>query len=149
MGSPSPTPTSGKHYALLGKEPTEAQVRLYENFPEYRGISDRSLDPEVMEAIVVQALVTGTVKDRVFIYAPPAHEAWVMQQFDSIASVIFEIVKTTPFPKKYAMAYGMMFQKIAFMGRVLQVPSEPAHWLSFGFVKSDPVPDWLKDRLLE
>ena len=146
MASPTTTPTSAKHRILLGKEETEKQSQLYVQYPQLRGFSDDSLNAEVLEAIVVLALTAG--KDRVLLLAPPAHSEWVLQEFEKVTDVIFSVCKTHPNPGRIAQGYGKLFEKVAIAGRVLQM-DEPGHWVSFGFKKADPVPEWLSSRLLE
>jgi hypothetical protein len=142
-----PTPLSKKHQTLLGKKPTKKQLLFYKRFPEFRGISDKSLDPEILEALFVAALTSGKGRDRAYILAPVAHEAWVMEQFNKTADIMFAGCKKWPNPVKIAKGYGQMLKKIMIVGRLLQIPEEPPYWVSFGFTLNDPIPDWVKDRL--
>jgi len=142
------SPNSERHRTLLGKEPTETQVQLYSRFPEFRGFSDQTLDPEILEAIVILGLTFGTVQERVFVLAPVVHENWVLAEFNKVTDLVFNEVKKHPNRAGVAKAYGMMFKKLALMGRLLQFKEEPARWVSFGFSAEDPIPDWMPPRLL-
>jgi hypothetical protein len=148
MTSRTTTPTNEKHKTLLGKDPTPTQCRLYANFPEFRGFSDRALDPEKLEAVLVLGLTFGTVRDRVLVLAPVVHEDWVMAQFNSVCDRVFEVCKREKHRAHIAKVYGLMFQKLVVMGRLLQLVDEPSHWLSFGFSVDEELPAWMGSHLL-
>lgn len=141
-------PLYKKHEFLLGKKATAKQASFYNKFPEFRGLSDRSLDPEILEAVLISALMFGTVRDRVCILAPLAHENWVLEQFNKTADIVFEICKKQQDKVAVAKSYSLLFKKIVILGKILQIP-EPSHWVSFGFAVSDPIPPWVEFRLLE
>jgi len=138
-----------RHRTLLGKEPTGIQVRLYENFPTFRGFSDKTLNPEVLEAVIVLGLTFGTAQDRVFVLAPVAHEDWVLEEFNKVTDLVFNECKKHPHRARVAKAYGTLFKKMAIMGRLLQFKEEPVRWVSFGFSAEDPIPEWMPQRLLK
>jgi hypothetical protein len=144
------TPMS-QHRTVLGKEATAEQVRLYSKFPEFRGFSDRTLDLEKFEATVLLALMAGAKAERVIFCAPQAHESWVIAQFNDVASIVFDGCKKVENKQKrvaIAKLYSSLFSKISITGRLLQLPAEPAHWMSFGFAVDDPIPEWVSNRLL-
>lgn len=142
------TPAAQRHRAILGKDPSAIQLQLYEKFPDFLGFSDRELNAERLEAIVLLALTSGSKDDRVILFAPIAHEVWVLENFNAVADSIFSHCKTLPNRVAIAQAYKKLFEKIALTGRLLQVQKEPTHWLSFGFASDDPVPEWMGRRLL-
>lgn len=148
MTSRTTTPTKEKHKTLLGKDPTPTQLCLYANFPEFRGFSDRTLDPEKLEAVLVLGLTFGTVRDRVFVLAPVAHENWVMEQFNAVCDRVFEVCKREKNRLHISKVYGLMFQKLVVMGRLLQLEHEPSHWVSFGFAVDEELPAWMGSHLL-
>jgi hypothetical protein len=137
-----------KHLTLLDKKATKKQTYFYSRFPEYRGVSDRSLDAELLEAVLIAALTFGTYDDRVCVFAPIVHESWVLDQFNQIAGIIFGTCYKAPDKVKVAEGYKRMFKKILLAGKFLQLPEEPSHWVSFGFAVDDPIPEWMQKRLL-
>ena len=134
-----------RHRVILGKEPTPEQVRLYTKFPEFRGFSGLELDEERAEATILLALTFGTRQDRVLFCAPSAHEDWVVGQFNKAADLAFAHCKTLNNKVVIAQFYRDLFAKVLLVGNLL--PSEPTHWVAFGFLK-DPTPDWMSKRLL-
>jgi hypothetical protein len=142
------TPTTRHHCTILGKDPSEKQTLFYANFPTFRGFSDQTLDPEILEAIIITALTFGAAQDRVFLLAPVAHEDWVLEEFNKVTDLIFNKLKKSPDQVKMATFYGVLFKKIAIMGRLLQFKGEPARWVSFGFSAEDPIPEWMSPKLL-
>ena len=149
MSSSATTPFAIRHSLLLGKEPTATQMRLYSQFPEFRGFSDRTLDTEKLEAIVVLGLTFGPVPHRVHLLAPVAHEDWVIDAINKVTDQVFEACKKQKNPVAFARGCGEMFKKLALMGRLLQIPAEPERWVSFGFAVEDPLPPWMPRRLLD
>jgi hypothetical protein len=142
------TPIHQKHLTLLDKKATKKQTYFYSRFPEYRGISDRSLDAEILEAVLIAALTFGTFDDRVCVFAPIVHESWVLDQFNQIVGIIFKSCYKASDKNKVAKGYVRMFKKILLAGKFLQLPEEPPHWVSFGFAVDDPIPEWMQKRLL-
>ena len=136
-----------QHQLVLGKDPTASQVTFYEKTPGFRGLSDRSLDFEQLEATLILGLFSGTINDRVLMFAPVAHEAWVLEGFNTVISTIFEQCKKSEKAMARAKGYQTLFSKIALTGRLLQLETEPPHWVSFGFSKEDPLPEWMPVKL--
>jgi hypothetical protein len=149
MTSKSNSTNAASHRILLGKDPTETQIRLYENFPAFRGFSDKTLNPEVLEATIVLGLTFGLARDRVFVLAPVAHEDWVLAEFNKVTDLVFNECKKNPNRVRIAEGYGRLFKKLAIMGRLLQFKEEPVRWVSFGFSAEDPIPEWMPQRLLK
>jgi hypothetical protein len=149
MASGTTTPLSERHKILLGKDPTSVQQQLYSRYPEARGFSDRALDSEKLEAAVVSALTTGKATDRVLLLAPVHHEVWVLDGINEVAARMFERCKLQRDPALFAKGLGTLFQKLLVAGRLLQLPSEPPHWISFGFATEDPLPEWMAGRLID
>ena len=148
MGSSTTIPFSVKHVTLLNREPSERQLDIYKTFPDFRGISDTSLNKDILDVILVMGLLDGTYKDRVFLLAPPDYEAWVLQQLEEFADTVFQGAKRYPNASRIAQGYGILFKKLALASRVLQFPSEPEHWVSFGFSVDTPIPDWMRAKLV-
>lgn len=138
------------HEMVLGTAPTAEQVRLYNQFPDFRGISDRTQDPEVAEAVLLLALRTGTAQDRVFVLAPQSHEEWLLARCEAMAMTCFDGCRKYPPSRAKELIYGYtcLFQKLKMTGRLLQLREEPQHWVSFGFAVDDLLPAWMSNRLL-
>lgn len=148
MASSTTTPLGERHKILLGKDPTPAQLELYSRYPDVRGFSERSLDVEKLEAAVVAGLTSGKPTDRVLLLAPVAHEVWVLDGINSIAAVMFERAKQQRDPVAFAKGLSTLFQKLVVLGRLLQITTEPEHWVSFGFSKEDPLPEWMPAKMI-
>jgi len=142
------TPIRKRHQILLSREATPKQLSFYEKFPKFRGVSDQTLDSELLEAVLISALTFGTVQDHVYFFAPRGHEDWVVEQFNKVADVIFEECKKWPDPTKIAKQCGLLFNKIKLVGKPPQVPEEPSHWVSFGFTTELFIPEWMGTRLI-
>ena len=147
---PATIPAIQWHRTMLGQEPTEQQSKLYDSYPNYRGIADPALDSKVAEAILILALSSGLVHNKVAVLAPPQHEKWLIQQFDKVAERTFQHCKTRPAPqaKSEIFGYVQLFKKLQLMGRPLQLQNEPQYWVSFGFTLESPLPEWMSPRLL-
>ena len=145
---PDNTPIIRTHRILLGKKATQKQCQFYKNFPTFRGMSDQSLDPEILEAVLMASLTFGTAKDRVYFFAPLAHEKWVLEQINGVINIVFDRCRTWTNGGGIAKRFGVLFKKLVIMGRLLQIEKEPQRWVSFGFSKEDPVPEWVVPRLL-
>ena len=137
------------HARILGKEPTSEQLEFYAKFPTFLGFSDRSLNSERLEAVILKALLIKPLEDRVVMFAPVAHEEWVLEKYNSLANTVFNVCKGLRGSKvPLAQFYSKSFQRIAITGRLLQLPGEPKHWVSFGFSVEDPIPEWMSKRLI-
>lgn len=141
--------TTEWHRIVLGTEPTAGQLRLYNQWPDFRGISDRTPDPKVAEATILLALRSGSASDRVLVLAPLAQEEWLLKQIESMAINCFERCKGNPSRAKDLISkFTLLFKKLAMTGRLLQLEEEPQHWVSFGFSVDDALPSWMPPRLL-
>jgi hypothetical protein len=144
----STTPET-QHEVILGRKPTPKQCMLYSNYPRYCGFSDRSKSDEILEAVVLLALTMDKKADRVYLLAPVQYEDWVLEKFNSVADTIFGGCKKHPKGVALAKFYASLFKRIGIFGRLLQLTEEPRHWVSFGFAVDDPLPAWMRERLLQ
>lgn len=139
------------HSQVIGAQPSADQEALYRVFPDLRGYSDVSLNTDRFDAVVLVALHLAAKNEGVLVFAPTAHEKWVVSQFNDLADRIFSRCKAIGGDKakrtQLAKAYETMFGRISLTGRLLQIPKEPSHWLSFGFEASGPLPEWMPDKL--
>lgn len=139
------------HSQVIGVQPSADQESLYRVFPDLRGYSDADLNAGRFDAVVLVALHVAARNAAVVVFAPTAHEKWVVAKFNDLADRIFNRCKDIGGEKakrvQLAKAYKTMFGRISLTGRLLQIPKEPAHWLSFGFVASGPLPEWMPDKL--
>jgi hypothetical protein len=131
----------------LNTNPSKKQCSFYAKFPQFRGISDSSLDPEIIEAVLIAALTFGMIKDRVFFFSPVAHETWILDQFRQVIETMFAESKRWPNREAIVKGYGLMFKRIIVTGRLLQILKEPEYWVSFGFTLEDIIPEWMEPRL--
>ena len=136
-----------RHKTLLGTEPTAKQLQLYEVYPTYRGLSDPSLNSDVLEAVLISALTSGSVQDRVLVFAPPKHETWVIDGFNRTADALFERCKDERNAVRVAKGFQLLLNKLLLTGRVHQLKAEPEHWAAFGFSVDDAIPEWLASKL--
>jgi hypothetical protein len=144
-------------HKLLGSDPTPKQERIYEAYPRARGASAREMDQETFESALVMA-ITQTFPNgpnaepfKCYFFVPASAEKWAIEQLNVSARRIFEKLKGMP-PARRSLAAKQIgrFLKCIMMGsRVLQLEKGPERWVAFGFEKSDPIPDWLRDGLLD
>lgn len=133
------------HRVLLGTTPSAVQQTLYQQYPQVCGYSSSDRNPELLEAVSLLALRSGSAEDRPLILAPIAMEAWVLEGIEQMAINVFQRCRHSP---KLLKGYTQLFQKLQLTGRVLQLPGEPKHWVSIGFSIGDVIPDWMRGKLL-
>lgn len=144
---------STMHANIIGDSPTEDQKALYSVFPQSRGYSDSDLNAGRFEACALIALSEAANSDKVLIFAPVAHEKWVIDCHNDLADRIFTRCRSLGGDKAsrvgLARAYKMLYQRVFITGKLLQMVDPPSHWVSFGFQASDPLPGWMSGRLLD
>ena len=142
------------HRAFLGEEPSERQRLLYGAFPEKRGFASREKDTSLFEATLVLALVQafpskqGGELDQSFLFMPASLAEWTGEQIGTCATRMFHVLKG----KKSVAGAKMLAQLINHVSsgsRVLQLRTVPEKWAAFGFDGSEPLPDWLRSRLVD
>lgn len=142
------------HYAFLGTEPTTKQCRIYDAFPEKRGVRASELDSEVFEALIVMGLVQTFAKKtqaspfRVYFFVPQQHERWAVKQLRSFAKTVFARLKERR-ASSQAQALGRAFHSVLIGCRVLQVLEAPDRWVAYGFSESYEIPDWMATGLTD
>ena len=142
------------HSQIIGVEPNDDQKRLYASFTDFRGYSDDDLNSDRFEAIVLLSLSEAAQSEQgVLVFAPPVHEGWVIRHFNELADRIFTRCKSIGGEAtkriELARAYQTMFERVHLTGKLMQIHEAPARWVSFGFKRTDPLPDWVPDKLLE
>jgi hypothetical protein len=120
------------------------------------GFSAKSFDTDQFLAVSILTL-QKTMRDsiyrpaRVIMLVAPTHDKWALDQFDAIAGRCFTTLRTASGTTKgriqFVKLIGECFNKILVGSRLLQLPDVPAAWTSFGFSKSDPIPDWMREGL--
>jgi hypothetical protein len=141
--------TPAWHRIVLGADPAPAQVRLYSSYPDYRGISDRTRDTQIAQAVIVLALRAGETDDRVMLITPTAQAEWMLEQCEDAATKSFASCSGHPeHASRLAVGYTRLFKKLIMVTRPLQMADEPQHWVSFGFAADEPLPPWMPERLL-
>lgn len=141
----SEIPVHEWHRVLLSTPPTPRQQALYQQFPVFRGYNCADQHSELLEAVTILALRSGSIDNKPLILAPIAMEGWVLAGIEEIAMRIFHRCKSSP---KLVKGYSLLFNKLLLTSRVLQLKGEPQHWVSLGFTTSDPLPEWMASKLL-
>ncbi len=141
------------HVLLLGQEPEPTHLSLYEGFPDSRGFSDRALNVERFEAVLLLGLAQ-TFKEpgqdkpnKTYLFVPATREAWAIKQLEAVARKVFARCKEKK-ASQLAVHLGELFQHLMLGSRAIMLPSAPERWAAFGFHRADPIPDWMRDMLL-
>jgi hypothetical protein len=143
-------------HRLLGTEPNAKQRRIYDAYPGTRGLSDRGLDEETFESVLVMALTqtlprANSEPFKCYFFVPASVEKWAIEQLNVRAKRIFAHLKPLKGERKVLAArqLGSFFHCILMGSRVLQLEQGPERWVAFGFDKTDPIPEWLREGLLD
>lgn len=147
------------HTRLLGIPSQEDQKLLYQAVPlGSRGYSDNAMDEARFQAILIVTLIQTMAADagethRVIILCPPSHEQWALAQLQVFARTIFNGFKKLPHTatakrSDVARRFSTCFKHIFLASRVFQLGERPERWMSFGFKKTDPIPDWMRAALI-
>lgn len=142
------------HETLYGTAPSPKHVRIYEAFPGSHGVSSKELDEEVFEAALILAIVQTYPRHqrptpfKCFLFVPAETHKWAVEQTSVCAKRMFAELKRE---KKVDIAkhLGTFFHAISMGCRILQLQEAPERWVSFGFDRSDLIPSWLRDSLLD
>jgi hypothetical protein len=147
------------HRGLLGSVAVEMHDGLYRAFPAARGYSSRLPDDILFEAVLILALFqarrVNKEKDRpkVYFLVPAPMESWVTSQLKGDVRRIFKHLKSGGVrPEAHVNAVkevGALFHQIMLGSQAFALPSEPERWVAFGFSKLDPIPDWMRPKLLD
>jgi len=143
------------HRLLIGGEPHTEQMRLYEAFPSVLGFSSKQSSTPLFEAVLVLALhqagkKTGEKNFHKVYFLAPANlaESWVVAEFKTAAKRIFGRLKTGK-SVEAVKHVGTLFHQVMLGSQVFSLPNEPDYWVAFGFTRSDPVPEWLRNKLMD
>lgn len=144
------------HQRFLGSPPNPTHTKLYESGK--MGYSNSSLDKELFTAVAILTLAKTTTRGgmlhptRVVLLMPQTHDDWVVAQLDDLNLKMCNRVKKMSGSKtgRVLFAKRMLgcFNVIFTFNRVLSLPKQPLLWTSFGFQKTDPIPEWMQDNLL-
>jgi len=144
------------HRIFLGPLVTDEHSRLYENFPQYRGLSKVAPTRSEFEATFIVALTQALwAKDggmnESFVLTPASLTSWVNTETITLVRKMFAHVKgmegTPETRRRVAEKLGAGVKHLMVGSRVHQM-EEPARWVSVGFQVTDPIPDWVKSSLL-
>lgn len=147
------------HTFYFGGEPPKQAARLYAKFPEYRGFSASLGDRDHFRAVLLISLLsTVPWEERPFkessfrgtyLLHPKSGRSQVLEAIRTEATEMFSRLRARPEESKAGAIKIMVtcFQKMLTGHQVLQL-SEPDRWMSAGFSHTDPIPAWIKDRLL-
>lgn len=141
------------HRAFLGVDPSSTQSRIYEAFPEFRGVNNSFPDEEIFEATAISSIVQAfTMKQveephQVHLFVTASNRAWTVQRLRVLTQTVFSRLKERK-DAKHAPAVGKLFHAILMGTKVLPFETPPERWACFGFVASDPIPPWMRSGLL-
>ena len=142
------------HELLFASSSQGTHDQLYRAFPTSRGYSSRQRDEAMFEAVLTIALhqATATATDKslhkVYCFVPTVTRAWFVKHLRGSTKVIFghlHDLKKVPLVE----LMGRLFYQLRLGEQPHMVPSEPDQWVSFGFLKSDPLPEWMSRGLLD
>jgi hypothetical protein len=135
------------HQRLYGTPPSEIAQSLYEAYEQgYRGLDLRELDSERFQASLTLALyLTENRQHRVSLLVPKAQQDLVVQQLRNSALQLIKSRRKNPASAKIIQG---LFHCLMLQSRILQLEYEPVPWVSIGFTSKDPLPEWMKNRLL-
>ncbi len=143
------------HAVYFGEEAPKGAIRLYAKFPESRGFSASFGDRDQFRAVLLISLLSTLPEIRPFresdfrgayLLHPKSGREWLLEAIRSEATAIFGHLRA----ENEAGAIKTLlvcFQKMLTGHQVLQL-TEPERWLAAGFKHDDPIPSWIKDRLL-
>jgi len=135
------------HRGLYGPEPNPASLKLYEAAEGngIQGYDARVLDPDEFLASLALALHLTENQHRVYILVPKARQEQVLTQLKNVARQMIQARKDSPSGVQFVKD---VFALLVMESRVLQFPDPPDRWVSIGFCSTDPLPEWMKGRLL-
>lgn len=142
------------HEHLMREKPSREALEFYESGA--RGFSVTQVYPDKLLATFVLGLFLTYDRDnssvrKVAFAVPWELDGDVIDGINSILMTIRERRKAIPKDRrtagtrKIADAVG----RIEIGHRVFSISQEPAHWVSYGFVKGGNIPEWLERGLKE
>lgn len=137
----------GWHAWTFKENPTDTQLDLYKEFPDFKGFLEDEQNPEKLRAVFVvclyQLFVDNAQSERVYLVVPPKIKSWVE---DELREYFRSLLKHLPVDKREQ--YLQRIKLFGFMYRVHQEPEELKRWAAYGFTSSDLLPAWLRGKLL-
>jgi hypothetical protein len=149
--------TLSRTYTLyFGVEPPREVQKLFAKFPEFRGFSQCGQDRDQFRtALMIGLLGTHPEGNPPFreesfqgsyLLHPKGARGWVLESVKAEAAVIFTNLREHGRDKAIPTILTC-FQKLRMGHQVLQLP-EPPRWAAIGFERSDPIPEWMRIRLM-
>jgi hypothetical protein len=146
------------HHELFGEDPehtpealrvTDLHRKLYHAFPSARGVSFRGKDYAALPAIIVMAIaqtqIRTSTKDTVLIYTPKLCEKWALNGLEQAARRVMRCKKEGESRGMFVRdMFGRVFVSHRFLGT-----QEPDGWVAIGLCRDAPLPDWLRNKLIE
>jgi hypothetical protein len=140
------------HDLLLATPLQEVHTQLYEAFPISRGFSSRQRDDALFEAVfslaLFQAAGLGQTVQEVYCFVPSVTQQWFLNHLRESTKVIFGQLRTRN-NVKLVEHIGSLFHQLKLGDQPFLLPNEPERWISFGFLKTDAIPEWMSAKLLE
>ncbi len=144
--------TSVFHRKLLLQEATPLQIELYDS--GLSGFSGGEEDVEKLTAVFVLGIhktfegLSNRFQNVTFA-VPRSHDAWAISVMNSRLKEALHRHKAENQKLHQALKTTLhqALTNLKIGGRVLNI-DEPAVWVSYGFPKSPPTPEWLSKKLL-
>lgn len=92
-----------------------------------------------------------TTKNRVrtsYLFHPKGLREWVVESIRNEATTVFGNLRERDMVHARDQLI-LLFEKVFTGYQILQMGEEPDRWVSIGFKREDPIPTWMKDRLLK
>lgn len=142
----------GWHDLLLATPIQATHAQLYEAFPASLGFSSRQREDALFEAVfslaLFQAAGLGQSVQEVYCFVPNVTRQWFLNHLRESTKVIFSQLRTRN-NVKLVEHIGGLFHQLKLGDQPGMLPNEPERWISFGFLKTDPIPEWMGSKLLE
>lgn len=124
------------------------QIKLYNAFPDARGVSGKDFDEEMFLGTFVLTLAQTRPKSerRVFMITPRTHMNWIWKQMEKIVRYMVRCRRHDP--EGIALVKDVTRQ-VFLCGTPFQMPGEPAYWSVFGFRKDETLPSWVQKALID
>jgi hypothetical protein len=128
--------------SLMGLTPPENHLSFYGSGA--RGFNTRDTDDDQVRAMLAKALWLTMRYPRVSILTPKTLEKQTLQEIQKHARFILRRFKGNTDQVKRIVA---AFKKLQVVSRLLTQNDQQTQWVSISYSDTDPVPDWLKEKL--
>ena len=111
-----------------------------------RGFDSRDPDDgDTFQGALALALFQTEGQQKVYLLVPKAQQEKIFRWLKLVAR---QLIRARRDNAEHVEAIRDLFRYLIMQSRVLQFPDEPPRWVSIGFCSTDPLPEWMKGRLL-